>query len=145
LLGQPAPTQPSLPHWLIPFPGASEATTVSSRLLESSYTAAAKPEDVSEHFAKLFATNSVTFVSNFDGFGTSIRASAPECDLLIKIHESSLGTGVKISCASKEILAEPQAASGSAVVVTNGSVRQASYDAGSRGAGSGSRAPTHVY
>src|SRR5579862_6786273 len=88
LLGQTAPTHPSLPPWLIPYPGASEVTTASSRLLESSYTAAAKPEDVSEHFAKLFATNGLTFVSNFDGFGTSIRASAPECDLLIKIRES---------------------------------------------------------
>jgi hypothetical protein len=136
LLGQTAPNQPSLPHWLIPYPGASEATTASSRLVESSYTAAAKPEDVSEHLAKLFATNGLTFVSNFDGFGTSIRASAPECDLLIKIRESSSGTGVKVSCASKEFLAESQAASG-AVVVTNSSVNHASYDAGSRSTGSG--------
>lgn len=137
LLGQTAPTHPSLPPWLIPFPGASEATTASPRLVESSYTAAAKPEDVSEHFAKLFATNGVTFVSNFDGFGTSIRASAPECDLLIKIRESSSGTGVKVSCAAKGFLAEPQAASVSAVVMTNRSINQASYDAGSRRAGSG--------
>ena len=118
LLGQ---TVLSLPHWLIPYPGASEATSASSRLVESSYTAAAKPEEVSEHLAKLFATNGLTFVSNFDGFGTSIRASAPECDLLIKIRESSSGTGVKVSCASKEFSAEPQSAYGRPVV-TNSSV-----------------------
>lgn len=137
LLGQTAPNHPSLPHWLIPYPGASPATTVSSTLVESSYTAAAKPEDVSEHYAKLLASNGLTFVSNFDGFGTSIRASAPECDLLIKIRESSFGTGVKLSCASKEGSAQPQAESGNAVVVTNGSVNQAFYGAASRSAGSG--------
>ncbi len=137
VLGQTAPAPPSLPHWLIPYPGASAATSASATLVENSYTAVAKPEDVSQHYAKLFATNGLTFVSNFDGFGTSIRASAPECDLLIKIRESSSGTAVKVSCASKEAAAQPQIESASAVVVANGSVHQGSYSAGSRSAGSG--------
>jgi len=133
LLGQPAPTRPSLPDWLIPYPGAAGATTVSSALVESSYSAKAKPEDLSEHYAKLFSANGVTFAANFDGLGTSIRASLPECELLIKVRESSSGTGVKVSCASKELSAQ-QTGSGSVVVVTNGSTN-ASYGPASRSAG----------
>jgi hypothetical protein len=109
----------SLPQWLIPYPGASSASTASSALIESSYTTAATPAEVAEHYGKLFKANGFTFLSNFDGLGNAIRASAPECDLLIKIRESSSGTAVKVTCASKQVSA--QAGSGDPVIVTSGS------------------------
>ena len=106
----------ALPQWLIPYPGATAVPSGSSTLVESSYTAAAKPEDVSQHYTKLLASRGVAFHVNSDGLGTAIRVSAPECDLLIQMRESDSGTGVKVSCASKQASAA-QAGSGGEVVV----------------------------
>jgi len=127
LLGQ---TNLSLPHWLVPYPGATAATSASPTLVESAYTAAAEPEDVSKHYAKLFTANGLTFTSDSDGIGTSIRVSAPECEVLIQIHERSSGSGVRVSCASKEVAAQSGSAS---ALPANGSA----YAPGSRRAGSG--------
>ena len=118
--GQAAPNQPLLPQWLVPYPGASAATSVAAtNLVESSYAATAKAADVSGHYAKLFAAAGLAFQTSFDGLGTAIRASAPECDLLIQIRESSSGTRVKVDCSSKQI-PSLQSASADNVIVANG-------------------------
>ncbi len=41
------------------------------------------------------------FVPNLDGLGTSIRASVPECDLLIQVREAAAGSSVKVACSVK--------------------------------------------
>ncbi len=136
LAGQTAQGLSSLPEWLIPYPGASAVTNAFSQRVESSYTAMATPEDVSGHYAKLFAAKGLAFHPNDDGLGTAIRASAPECDLLIKLRESSSGTSVKVYCSPPQI-PSPGVGSGNQVVVANGSVNQPAYGARSRNAGYG--------
>ena len=137
LAGQTAPAHVSLPQWLIAYPGALAAvTSASSTLVESSYTATAKPEEVSGHYAKLFTSNGLVSQSNYDGLGTVIRVSAPECNLLIKLRESSAGTAVKVQCASPQT-SSPRAGLGNEVMVTNGSVNEAPVGGRSRNSGSG--------
>ena len=119
LVGQ---TAPSLPEWLIPYQGATATTSASPTVVESSYMVLAKPEEVSAHYAKLFTSNGLTSQSNYDGLGTVIRASATECNLMIKVRESSAGTAVRISCAT------PAAGMGSEVIVTSGSINPASVE-----------------
>ncbi len=101
----------SLPGWLAPYPGSTATNAISGNVIQSSYTAAAKPDDVSAHYSKLFAARGINPITNFDGIGTSLRAQAPECDLLIQIREASAGTAVKVSCSPKEAIARPGAAS----------------------------------
>jgi hypothetical protein len=114
--------QPSMPSWLVPFPGAAVSPgTVSPGLTEVTYTAEVTPEDILRHYHGLFTAANLPFNPNFDGLGNTVRAAAPECDLLIKIREQSSGTSVKISCAAKS--AAP--ARGSDIAVTNPHVPRA--------------------
>ena len=115
-IGQQAPLV--VPSWLVPYPGETATTQVSSpALVETHYTTSAKPNEVVAHYRQLFEAASVRFNSNFDGSGTSIRAAAAECDLLIKVREDSAGTVARVSCATKS--AAPL--SGGDVVITTGS------------------------
>jgi len=90
-----AQTKVSLPAWLSPYPGAH---VESSKATETSYTVAAKPDDVIAHYRKLLVSQALPFIPNFDGMGTSVRAAAAECDLLLKIRESDSGTSIRVSC-----------------------------------------------
>lgn len=101
---------PPIPSWLTPYPGASPAVQVTGMNSEASYTTSAKPADVVEHFRKLFATAGVPFLPNPDGMGTAIRAVAPECDLLILVHEQRNGTFVDVNCSAKEASSSAQPA-----------------------------------
>jgi hypothetical protein len=92
---------PALPAWLASYPGANPEIRSSSSLAESTYTTPAQPEDIVEHYRKLFEAASVPFLPNSDGVGTSIRASAPECDLLIQIRTRPNGTFVAVNCSAK--------------------------------------------
>jgi len=84
-----------MPSWLTAYPGAkAEAGSAT----EMSYGVAAKPEEVIAHYKKLLLAAALPFVPNFDGIGTSIRAAAEECDLLIRIRESDNGTVARINC-----------------------------------------------
>jgi len=85
-----------MPSWLTPYPGAE---TKAEKAAEITYSVPAKPEEVIAHYGKLLRAASLPFLPNFDGIGTSIRAAAPECDLLIKIRESDNGTLTRIQCA----------------------------------------------
>jgi hypothetical protein len=94
--------QLQLPSWLVPFPGAVPSPVkASAGLAETSYIATAQPEEILAHYRALFAAANLRFNPNFDGLGTTVRAAAPECDLLLKIRDQSSGTSVKISCAAK--------------------------------------------
>jgi hypothetical protein len=107
-----------MPSWLTPYPGSTAATLVASpSLVDTKYTTSDTARDVVAHYRRLFEAASVRYNSNFDGSGTSIRAAAVECDLLIKIREEGDGTAARVSCATKS--AAPL--SGGDVVVTNAS------------------------
>ena len=97
-----AQTSPvTMPTWLVPYPGAKvEAKTALPILIESTYTIAAKPDAVLAHYKKVWKP-SADFKPNFDGIGTSLRTSAPECEVLVHILEDDAGTRVKTSCAAK--------------------------------------------
>ncbi len=91
----------SLPAWLESYPGATASVRSSDSLVESSYTIAAQPENIVEHYRKLFEAAGLPFLPNSDGIGTSIRASAPECDLLIQIRTQQEGSFVDVNCSAK--------------------------------------------
>jgi hypothetical protein len=88
-------------------------------LVESTYTTAAKPAQVVEHYRRLFEAAGLRFQPNADGIGTVIRGDAGECDLLIQIREQAPGTFVDVNCAAKSQTS--QASPGKAVeVITAG-------------------------
>ena len=95
------PAFAQLPEWLESYPGATPAVRTTEFLFESSYTVAAQPVEIVEHYRKLFEAAGLPFRPNADGIGTSIRSSAPECDLLIQIRTRQQGTFVDVNCASK--------------------------------------------
>ncbi len=105
----PAFSQPvsSLPAWLESYPGAIPAVRSSDSLVESSYTIAAQPADIVQHYRKLFEAAGLPFLPNPDGIGTSMRASAPECDLLILIRTRQEGSFVDVNCSAKTQSAGP--------------------------------------
>jgi hypothetical protein len=104
----PAFSQPvSLPAWLTGFPGSTPAVRSSDSLIESSYTIAAQPEEIVAHYKKLFEAAGLPFQPNPDGIGTSIRAAAPECDLLIQIRTREAGTFVAVNCSAKSASSAP--------------------------------------
>jgi hypothetical protein len=88
----------AMPVWLAPYPGAQAE---SANAVDTSYSVAARPEAVVAHYRKLITAAALPFVPNFDGMGTSIRAAATECDLLIRIRESDGGALVRVSCMGK--------------------------------------------
>jgi hypothetical protein len=92
----------SMPAWLVPVPGsATPSVRTSPASIESTYTTSASPGEVIAHHRALFETASIPFKPNFDGIGTTIRAAAAECDLLITVHEQSAGTLVRTACSVK--------------------------------------------
>jgi hypothetical protein len=98
--GQQAPT--SLPSWLIPYPSAkAETQTALATRIEVTYTTESKPDRIIAHYQHLFEGASLPFLPSFDGMGTSIRAAAADCDLLIKIQAQEEGSQIRISCGVK--------------------------------------------
>ena len=91
----------SLPGWLAPFPDATPEVRTNSVLLRSTYTTAAAPADVVEHYRKLFQTAGLAFHPNSDGIGVAIRGATDECDLLIQVRPRTPGTFVDVNCAAK--------------------------------------------
>ena len=98
--------QPTMPTWLAAYPGVTAQTTAFKALTTSTYTAPAKPAAVTDHYRQLFAAQSLAFIPNSDGIGAVVRASAPECDLLLTIHPQDSGTQVRVDCAAKSAPAD---------------------------------------
>ena len=93
----------TVPSWAAPYPGVKvEERVATPALVDTYYETAAKPEAVLEHYSKLFEQASKPFQANFDGVGTTIRATAGMCDLLIRIHPGSDGSQVRVSCAASK-------------------------------------------
>lgn len=91
-----------MPGWLKPFGGASADVRKSSPALIETVSAVQAPaNEVVQHYKQLFSEAKVEVESKFDGIGTSLRAAAPECDLLLKIREDSGSTTTVTSCATK--------------------------------------------
>jgi hypothetical protein len=93
--------QISIPGWLAPYPEAAPQTKTFQAYTEASYTTPAAPAVVIEHYRKLFETAGLPFVANSDGMGTNVRASLPECDVLLSIRPQSAGSSVRVTCAAK--------------------------------------------
>src|SRR5580693_5126725 len=97
----------SLPPWLKSYPGATTTVRSSDSVIESSYTTSAQTEDIVKHYNTLFEAAGLPFEPNPDGVGTSIRAAARECDLLIQIRSRPEGTFVKVNCSAKTQSSSP--------------------------------------
>jgi hypothetical protein len=91
----------SPPSWLASYPGATATIRPSDNTVESSYTTSAQLDDIIQHYGTLFKAAGLPFEPNSDGIGTSIRAAAPECDLLIQIRSRTEGSFVKVNCSAK--------------------------------------------
>ena len=96
-----------MPDWLAPYPGATPATQTSNALIESTYSASAKPAEIAAHYQKELADAGVQSLVNDDGIGLSIRASAPECDLLIRVRERQGASYVSVDCSDNAPAASP--------------------------------------
>ena len=114
--------QPAMPEWLAPYPGATAQTKTFPALVETTYTTAAAPGAVADHYRKLFAAQNLPFQPNSDGIGTVVRASAAGCDLLITIHPQDAGSLVRVSCAAKSESTGGYRAESSAIAGIPGSV-----------------------
>jgi len=92
----------AMPAWLVPYPGAkTESQNTSATLIDAAYSTAAKPEAVLAHYRKLFEAATLAFAPSSDGVGTAVRAAAPECDLLVRIHTEDDQTRARVTCAAK--------------------------------------------
>lgn len=89
------------PGWLTPYPGAQAEETRSEASVRTQYSTAAQPAEVIAHYRKLIAAAGLAPATNADGLGTSIRAAAPECELLVQIRESGSGTLVRTACSAR--------------------------------------------
>jgi hypothetical protein len=94
---------PSVPAWLVSYPGASARTQATPRLVESTYETEASASDVIAHYRKLFEGAGMEFHPNFDGVGTSVRGVAAEGDVLILIRAQGKGTAVRVNVAAKAV------------------------------------------
>src|SRR2546425_2988628 len=90
-----------MPSWLAYYPGAKAETRTLVARVESTYTTPATPDEVIDHYRKVFEGANLRFLPNFDRTGTAIRGAAAECDLLIVIRKQIAGTLVRVSCAAK--------------------------------------------
>lgn len=109
--------QPSMPSWLTSYGGATAETKTSKVLVEATYTTTAAPQAITDHYRKLFESQSLPFHPNFDGMGSAIRGAAAECDLLIAIRAQDAGSFVRVSCAAKSDGSAP--AKAPQVITTN--------------------------
>ncbi|MCW5977478.1 MAG: hypothetical protein KIT09_05345 [Bryobacteraceae bacterium] len=117
-----------LPSWLVPYPGSNPQMEVTQNLVESSYTTEASIQQVLDRLRNAFNEAGIAFLPGSDGLGISIRADAPECDLLIKLREVSAGASVWVSCSSKSSVATAEASSTADVpVVGPGPSRPGAY------------------
>jgi hypothetical protein len=91
----------TLPPWLESYVGATATVVSSDSIVESSYTTSSQPADIVKHYSTLLEAAGLPFQPNSDGIGTSIRAAAHECDLLIQIRSTPEGSFVKVSCSAK--------------------------------------------
>lgn len=101
----------TLPPWLESYLGATTTVRSSDSIVESSYTTSAQPADIVKHYSTLLEAAGLPFQPNSDGIGTSIRAAAHECDLLIQIRSSPEGAFVKVSCSAKTQSSSPSSPS----------------------------------
>ena len=84
-----------MPVWLAVFPGAEAQTRTFAAFVQSTYTVAARPDAVVQHYRILFEAQGLDFRPNSDGIGVAIRGAATECDLLITIRSQSAGAVVQ--------------------------------------------------
>jgi hypothetical protein len=95
-----AQNTPVMPSWLTVFPGAVEQPRQSTVLVESSYTAAARPHEVVDHYRRLFQAAHLPFRPAAMGYGFMIRASTDSCELSIQIRNQNTATQVRVTCAA---------------------------------------------
>jgi hypothetical protein len=93
--------QPTMPSWLVNYPGATAQVKSFPALVEATYTTGAAPDAVTDHYRKLFEAQNLAFQPNSDGVGVMVRGSAAECNLLITIHAQGEGAFVRVGCAAK--------------------------------------------
>lgn len=91
--------QPTMPAWLAPYPGAAPQAKSYPALVVHTYSTDAAPDLVSDHYRKLFEAQNLVFHPNADGIGVTVRATVPECDLLITIRPQENGASVNVNCA----------------------------------------------
>jgi hypothetical protein len=95
---QPLP----VPIWLSPYPTAvGQTAAVSSKSIESSYTAPAPVKTIVAHYEERAGKAGAIVRSYFDGLGTTMRITEGNLTCVIRIGEDEDGDGsrVRIGCA----------------------------------------------
>jgi hypothetical protein len=98
---------PSFPPWLVGYPGTAATIRSIGSVRQSSYTTSARPAEIIAYYRTEFEDAGVSFQTNPDRLGTSMRATPPECDLFIRISSRPQGASVNTSCSSKSGAQKP--------------------------------------
>ncbi|MDX2268899.1 MAG: hypothetical protein NW208_12385 [Bryobacter sp.] len=94
------------PSWLVPPAGVNPQRQQMEGLSTLTYLVTGKPEAAVEHFRPIFAERKLPFQPGADGIGVTVRAAAPECDLLMQFHPTGgEATRVTVHCAERRACA----------------------------------------
>jgi hypothetical protein len=94
-------SQPTLPAWLLAYPGAHITRSNLAAISGASFTTADAPETVANYYAQAFASQGLTFAPKSNRFATTIRADADCGELSISVTKKDDGSSVQLNCRVK--------------------------------------------
>jgi hypothetical protein len=94
-------SQPVLPDWLATYPGANVTLQKLGSMVAASFSTAASPDQVREHYRQAFEAEGLPFAPFATRLSTTIHSTAVCDDLLISIQSRGTGSAVRVSCTSK--------------------------------------------
>jgi hypothetical protein len=96
-----AQPQPTLPPWLLAYPGAHVVRSNLSAMSAASFTTADAPETVVDYYRQALASQGLMFAPKSNRFTTTIRTDADCGELSISIMKRDDGASVQLNCRVK--------------------------------------------
>jgi hypothetical protein len=96
-----AQSQPTLPPWLLAYPGAHLVRSNLSAMSAASFTTADAPETVVAYYAQAFQSQGLLFAPASNRFNTTIRADADCGELSVSVMKRADGASVQLNCRVK--------------------------------------------
>ncbi len=94
-------SQPTLPAWLLTYPGAHLVRSNLSAMSAASFTTTDAPETVVAYYAQAFAGQGLTFAPKPNRFATNIEIDA-DCGVLsISVMKKDAGSSIDLNCRVK--------------------------------------------
>lgn len=94
-------SQPTLPSWLLAYPGAHIVRSNLSAMSAASFTTSDASETVVDYYAQAFASQGLMFAAKSNRFTTTIRADGDCGELSISVMKKDDGSSVQLSCRVK--------------------------------------------